>query len=47
MADLPGPKMRIGTFAVEKIELKGETRSAVLVRDAAGWRYNVSSRRSS
>ncbi len=42
MADLPGPKMRIGNFGVEKVELKGGERFTLTTDDVVGDRHRVS-----
>src|SRR5215468_9040206 len=36
MADLPGPKMRIGNFAAEKVDLKKGDRFTLTVEDVVG-----------
>src|SRR5579859_2054021 len=42
MADLPGPKMRIGNFAVEKIKLKGGDKFTLTTDDIVGDQQSVS-----
>jgi pyruvate kinase len=42
MADLSGPKMRIGNFGVEKVELKSGERFTLTTDDVVGDRHRVS-----
>ena len=42
MADLPGPKMRIGTFGVEAVELKSGDRFTLTTDDVVGDQHMVS-----
>jgi len=42
MADLPGPKMRIGTLRVEKVELKAGDRFTLTVEEIVGDQHRVS-----
>src|SRR4030095_11796637 len=42
MADLPGPKMRIGSFGVEKIELKPDDRFTLTTEKVIGDQQRVS-----
>lgn len=42
MADLPGPKMRIGNFGVEKIKLKAGDRFTLTTDDIVGDQQRVS-----